>query len=176
MTWDYLSEVGQQLREYREETVTANMADVFDALEIQMGEVGSKSREAFKKLAAIAIMGMQVFDQECVEKFHRRRRMFAIVNGELLIAPANDPRSHKQWLGDHEYLLRGYYNEQGIVYYSSLFREARPEDWVAVLRQIPHIVNAFEIRDLRTPIYAGVIVNPQRWQPAQCKGVIGDYI
>lgn len=31
-------------------------------------------------------------------QFHKQRRMFIVVDGTVLVAPKNDPRTHEQWL------------------------------------------------------------------------------
>lgn len=39
-----------------------------------------------------------VLEDEATEKLHRQRRMFCVINGEVIIAPPNSPYSHAKWL------------------------------------------------------------------------------
>jgi hypothetical protein len=36
---------------------------------------------------------------QTIDKFHKARRMFAVINGTVLIAPAGLAESHAEWLG-----------------------------------------------------------------------------
>jgi len=66
-------------------------------------------------------------DLDEVEKLHRERRIFTVINDQVIIAPEKSPQSHKEWIKslglvdeDVENImnnnLRGYIDPQSNIY------------------------------------------------------------
>lgn len=69
---------------------------------------------------------------ETAREFHKKRRMFVINDGELIIAPEGSDLSHAEWFKQlgfiseedtslMEKLVRGYVNQKGDIYFYTGF-------------------------------------------------------
>lgn len=67
-------------------------------------------------------------DDKQVQDLHKKRRMFAIVNNELKIAPENSTLSHAEWFENEGWIsqnddsnmqtiIRGFVDREGIYFY-----------------------------------------------------------
>ena len=107
-------------------------------------------------------------------EFHVQRRMFAVHDGELLLASPQDPRSHAEWLySDHgvpEPGTRGYYDPTGLYIYGRDFA-ATGAVFNEVLPFLPALYSAFGC-DASTPVWLGVVPQPTagRWPGRRCLG------
>lgn len=127
-------------------------------------------------------MQPQAKDEKIV-RFHRQRRMFAVVKGELLVAREFDERDHETWArhdgwhADYEYVTRGFVDETGVyVYRGSLYEPSlRAEDDLAEHADLI----AFLANDqIHLPIWNGMRPGAagERWKPMQALCTVGELL
>ena len=98
--------------------------------------------------------------QDLVKKFHEERMMFYIWNGEVHIAPKNDPRSHKEWINDQTIYckcVRGYYTSGKLVVYTNGDEfDTVPSAGIYAQCIIP-VLDTLNVKDKVVEIHNGVV-------------------
>jgi len=117
------------------------------------------------------------------KEYHRKRRMFCIVNDRVHLAPEKDERSHREWM-DAEGLSDNFEEEvRGVVYEDRLIF-FRGSDWQADEKAekifFLNIADVAKLMNLQkdTLICGGCIVGKigEVWPPKKVFGRLGDFL
>ncbi len=122
---------------------------------------------------------MEAVKDEKVVAFHKQRRMLAIIEGELHLAPQGDERDHKTWF-DHsgwsrifDDVVRGFIDPTGIYVY-------RGEHFFDPLFVDQDLADHADLIDAppQTPVWAGMQQGRpgERWRPLRSLGTLGDLL
>lgn len=121
-----------------------------------------------------------------VDKFHKNRRIFAIIDNILYIAPVDTTFSHLEWL-EHERLLktinknldniiRGFVDCDGLYFYEGDFAINKRAEY-GIFKHLNDLINKLRI-DKNFHIYGGFIKGEvgQKWLPIKDYGVLKDLL
>ncbi|MCX6789813.1 MAG: hypothetical protein NTZ42_04395 [Candidatus Gribaldobacteria bacterium] len=125
---------------------------------------------------------------EVVENFHKQRRMFAIKDGVLHIAPENAPYSHAQWFtnegwikpGDDELMgsvIRGFVDNRGVFFYKDYDFSFNAKAQAEILSCLRELVDNLRL-DLDLHLFAGLIKGGpgKKWPGQSDLGVLRDLL
>jgi len=116
-----------------------------------------------------------------VEDFHRNRRMFAIVAGDVIIGPKDSPMSHSEWFESigkdaektENECVRGFADERGLFFYRGKKFDATEDDEKELVAHLEEIANALEL-SLETLVFMGMKKTADTiWPPKKKIGTVG---
>ena len=119
-------------------------------------------------------------------EFHRNRRMFAIVEGKLFIAPENISLSHGEWIRSENLLddssnindlVRGFIDSEGVYFYKGEDFSIDEKSEKIFFRKLKEIIERLEI-DSNTHIFGGMVKQEKlgKWPPKKDYGAAKDFI
>lgn len=130
-------------------------------------------------------------DKQRVEGYHRSRRMFALIDDKLVIAPPGLPFSHFQWLEQMENLtpeqrsevmengLRGIIDDKGDLYfYSGYDFKWTPKAEDSLKKHLLELVEQTGIKNT-AKVYGGLIKQKEAgrtWPPDKTLGTVSDLL
>ena len=119
------------------------------------------------------------------KKFHQSRRIFAIIDGTLYIAPADVNSSHFEWLesekllesgGDKQLnnITRGFVDDVSLYFYEGDF-VVTPKAEADIFEHLNDLVNKLNI-NTKIHLYGGFIKGKigEKWLPVKDYGPIKD--
>ena len=125
---------------------------------------------------------------EKVKSFHSSRRMFAIKENKLYLAPVNVTYSHAKWFElegwmdpDNDYLMeiitRGYFDLTGVYFYKGYDFDVDKDSEEAMLSSLNDFVEQTGI-DTDLHLYGGKIKQKEEgeWPPKKDFGAIKDLL
>ncbi len=121
-----------------------------------------------------------------ISRFYKRRRMFAIIGGRLLIAPSHNLETHQEWLARAGYtcpldsFVRGYYYAPSnvVAFYHGANFAADEADIVIFKWYLPDLV-AKNIVPTKAIVWAGVKPSEDvigKWPARQVFGTVSEFI
>lgn len=128
-------------------------------------------------------------ENEAVRDFHRSRRMFCIIDGNLYIAKPQVPYSHAVWFekegwmtAEDDHLMkiatRGFIDTLGNVYffvgYDFKINETTEKTFFPLLKTL---VDRLQLK-LSSMVYGGLIRQSSggQWPPQKCYGIISELL
>ncbi|MFZ2225991.1 MAG: hypothetical protein WA064_00810 [Candidatus Moraniibacteriota bacterium] len=123
-----------------------------------------------------------------VKDFHKKRRMFAIVDNDLRIAKKNTIDSHADWFSKEGWIdeksdlemdktIRGFVDDEGVYFYAGYDFHTSEEVEAKFRKYLADLAKVLDI-DKNINVYAGMIKQEKagKFPPQKCIGKIGEII